>query len=121
MKYIPAQFIADDGTIFYNESDCRYYEQTCTLESSNFKMYDKKLNHTKDIWAAYYIFFPIAKEIDIFNKLSYQEGYGEIKEWDETATDVIYYYDENGDKWKNFKEEEKRIQHIKDIVISKTL
>lgn len=105
MKIIPAQYIADDGTIFDDEYECEAYELTLkvgkAMQSNETAFYDEEGKPTT-FEKAIFIAVNSAEGYDALRMLSDYHGMS-IPQIDEdevfTAEGRLFQYDERSDGW----------------------
>lgn len=67
-------YIADDGTEFYDEYDCREYEENLSFKNFKGIMLDEDFKKTEEIEDAFYLYIPTEEDRNIFKKRSLYEG-----------------------------------------------
>lgn len=68
-------YIADDGTEFDDEYDCREYENALSFKNFKGIMLDEDFKKTEKIEGAFYLYIPTEEDQNIFKKRSQYEGF----------------------------------------------
>lgn len=103
-------YIADDGTEFKYEDDCRAYEETRAfnplLENGSVKMWNYHRRPTDDVEEAMYCVVTDIEAAQVLNSICYEHGvycpcYNE--RYDELSSGA-FWYDERENIWRSMKD-----------------
>lgn len=105
-------YVADDGTVFHSEYDCKEHEARTKRSCLDGKIFDDAFNPVKDIDECFY-FYPSTIQ-DIINFIEVSNFFGTVTEGITTTSPIsIYEFNSADYQFENMQEKIKKIEEAK--------